>query len=171
MGPPTGTDTFIRLQSISAGSLRSPAVRLVCPPTGAIHAQLPHAISFFCCFWQRGLQTIVRCPLTVVCCPLSVVASSVDPNRAAIKSLLLLPGKLTFIILHKGSYVNLCLSNEYTLLHFFKVTPGRYHHVCILCTFGNIECHLFKLLHIKDIVFTNDRSHCQSTHVLQAIAS
>ena len=136
MGPPTGTDTFIRLQSTSAGSPCSPAVRQVCPPTGAIHAQLPHAISHFCCL--KGTGTADHCPLSVDCRLLSVVASSVDPNRAAITSLLLLPGKLTFIILHRGSYVNLCLSNEYTLLHFFKVTPGRYHHVCILCTFGNI---------------------------------
>ena len=35
VGPPTGTDTFIRLQSTSAGSPCSPAVRQVCSPTGA----------------------------------------------------------------------------------------------------------------------------------------
>ena len=38
VGPPTGTETFIRLYSTTAGSLRSPAVRQVCPPTGAMHA-------------------------------------------------------------------------------------------------------------------------------------
>ena len=35
VGPPTGTDRFIRSYSTTAGSLRSPAVMHVCPPTGA----------------------------------------------------------------------------------------------------------------------------------------
>ena len=48
VGPPTGTDTFIRLSSTTAGSLRSPAVRQVCPPTGAMQAQVPIVISHFC---------------------------------------------------------------------------------------------------------------------------
>ena len=36
VGPPTGTDRFIRSYSTTAGSPCSPAVRQVCPPTGAI---------------------------------------------------------------------------------------------------------------------------------------
>ena len=35
VGPPTGTDRFIRSYSTTAGSPCSPAVRQVCPPTGA----------------------------------------------------------------------------------------------------------------------------------------
>ena len=35
VGPPTGTDRETQLLSQTAGSLRSPAVRQVCPPTGA----------------------------------------------------------------------------------------------------------------------------------------
>ena len=36
--PPTGTDSFIRSYSTTAGSPYSPAVMQVCPPTGAMHA-------------------------------------------------------------------------------------------------------------------------------------
>ena len=46
VGPPTGTDRFTRSYSTTAGSPCSPAVRQVCPPTGAFRMVKSSVVSF-----------------------------------------------------------------------------------------------------------------------------
>ena len=47
VGPPTGTDRFIRSYSTTVGSPCSPAVMQVCPPTGAFRMVKSSDESFF----------------------------------------------------------------------------------------------------------------------------
>ena len=55
MGPPTGTDRFIRSYSTTAGSPCSPAVRQVCPPTGAFRMVKSSVVSFLKLYFGQPL--------------------------------------------------------------------------------------------------------------------
>ena len=63
VGPPTGTDRFIRSYSTTAGSPCSPAVMQVCPPTGAFRMVKSSVVSFLKLYLG---QLLYYCPVNLL---------------------------------------------------------------------------------------------------------